>query len=277
MSYELLERPNKRASQKILTQLLDKESLYEAGNIILLCGPEPIKAIQEYVNYDIGLKYTLAEQDPKVYQQAKENILRDCYSKYTVEQFYRLWHMDIFKLISKCYTETPVTGIDFDFCTTLNNKTINSISLAINQIIKQNASPCFWIRTTSSARLLGRKGTYEAIGQIKELSTNKTKFVVKDEYFCQYYDTSVMYTWQGFFINQDLIWNKIPIKKERKMKKTLRQLSPTERAMVQVLARNTDKKITFEAIAKTFNLRPTSTAALKAHRTMREQEGTITL
>jgi hypothetical protein len=266
--FKEINRPNKRTSQGALTDLLvdKKPENYKEGNVLILSGPKPAEAVSQYLGTILGTKYLLIEKDFDTYCTALCNISTGSLLKDTV-----LFHTDIFDKIHVLMGDEGdkvISGLDLDFCTTLNKEVRRETALALRSIILNNKLPCFWVRITSCPRGIGLDGTNGVIEAIKDYTLVGTKYTVKDEIVCRYKDSIPMYSYQGFFINTSFTE---ATTMEKEMKKTLKQLTVTDRTMVQILARNTSKQLSLEDIAKKFGLAPTTTAALKAHQTMRKR------
>ena len=139
-----LERPKKRAVQvEMDDHIIDMckvEPKLQKGNVLVVAGPEPDKAIESLRNRGIGEIYTLVELDKKNYNIAVNNLVDN-----------NLYHGKGISIINDDFYEVSkddnYTGFDFDFCNVFTDKDVDKIF----NVLKQMKQP-FWFRITSALR-----------------------------------------------------------------------------------------------------------------------------
>jgi len=174
-------RPRKRKYQLQLKERLNKKD-YNHGTIVVLCGPNPKKAIKYHQK--LYKECVLVENDIDTFHKAKrkyDNIK---------DKSITLRYGDIFDVIN-CRKD-KITGIDFDFCTTLNDELYFQILDAI-QPLKQNK---VWIRITTSYRRMPKEILDIKKQVLKQYIKENSGYKVIDEVSIGYRDTSPMNVWQ---------------------------------------------------------------------------------
>ena len=136
------ERPRKQRCQLELREQLHRKD-YEHGTLVVLCGPNPKKAIKYHKN--IYNKCILVENDADTFKKAKQIYQSMNKDKVTLE------HGDVFDVIQE--RKNDITGIDFDFCSTLNNDLYIQIRKSIELLEQNNV----WIRVTTSYRRMSKE------------------------------------------------------------------------------------------------------------------------
>jgi len=267
--FKEISRPLKRKVQQDLNQhLFDTKPIGAKANYCIgLSGPNPIDALNGF-DPRLNKRVYFAESNLDTYNFA---IKKEDPSKF------KIFPVDIFYLIANV-DRAKISGVDFDFCKILESNTSVSIIEALKSIVKDNKKP-FWIRIASSYRGTNYDEIIDQITGIKERLKASTKVFFTNEVECSYNEQGAMYIYQA--------WICLDNKKEKKEMKiekkttlshekknlttecTLKQLSSTERLMVQTLSKNTGPELSLEDIRTHFGLSKMSIAALKAWDTMR--------
>lgn len=251
--YDATNRIRKRTKQWELTQRLqDIDEYFEAkfskGDILVLSGPQPMRAIKWYQKYNLYNHCFLFEKDEETYEKALfDNIL------YKDIEKIKLFKSDIF---TGCRTKGEfVTGIDFDFCTTLNPEMCKKIVNSIHYL----KLPYVWFRVTTCHRKIKGEILLSLEKEIKEKIAYSTDYHVIDEVSTNYRDTATMHVWQCV------------LQQKEKNMRTLKQLTEKEQDMARALVNGMTEAYTNQDVSKLLKLKPASVRALRAHVTMRKR------
>ena len=253
--YEDIDRENKRWHQALLTSRLKDQSKLNpklnVGDILVLAGPNPEKAFEYYRKYNTYNTCHLVEKNRKTFLSAR--------LRFHDTDREKLIYDDIF--IAGHRLKDKLRGIDFDFCTTLQDVLSRRIALLVINLQK----PCIWFRITSCHRGINSKELKEKQDNILESIKKLSDYVVIDEASINYRDGSPMNTWQVVLRNNR--------KMEEGTMRTLKEMTTAEKDMARTLVDNfytNGGQYSDDDIAQTLQMSKYSVSALKAHVTMRK-------
>ena len=175
------DRPRKRKHQLYLRERLQKKD-YGHGTIVVLCGPNPKKAVKYHKN--LYKKCILVENDKDTYYKAKK------IHKTMDQESIKLRYENVFDVVRN--RNDKITGVDFDFCTTLNNKLYFQILDALEPLVQNK----IWVRITTSYRKMPKRKLDAKKQFLKQYLEEYSGYKVIDEVSIGYRDTSPMDVWQ---------------------------------------------------------------------------------
>lgn len=250
--------PRKRIVQEALSQALRKEGLYSKGTVLGLSGANPIPYINVLMKYNLGDHYELFEKDEKLYSAAKR-----CLANYiappgvTQDRIYRISQEDILTC-----SEWPdrISGIDLDFCKTLQESDMHGIICGLIGILENNTLKDVWLRITSSFGYnADRQSLLERLDTILERIEKYTKWYrVGYRQKRAYHDTRTMLVWQVKLRRDDMPSSKMG-------NRSFKDLTSEEKQIVRDLV---SLDYSPDTIGKIFRLSKNSLASIKAHKTM---------
>ena len=257
--FKNIDRKNKRWHQVLLTSRLNDQCKLNPklnnGEILVLSGPDPQKAIKYYQRYKMYDFCTLVENNRSVFEQARLNF-NLAWGNHT------LIFDDVF-VIANVYKHL-LRGIDFDFCTTLKDELVKKIAYIMSNLQK----PCVWFRVTSSHRGIKTEELQEKQQAILHTIEKFSDYTVTDEASVNYRDGCCMNVWQ------------IVLRNNRKMEegtmRTLKDMTQAEQEMARTLVNkkySSRQETSYDDndISRVLQMSPYSVSALKAHVTMRKQ------
>jgi len=255
--YEDKERQNKRWHQVVLTSrlkdLCELNPRLNKGDILVLSGPNPEKAVEYYRKYKMYNWCHLVEKDKDTFLTAQLHF----------DTAYKeiLMYDDVFEAAYRLRND--LRGIDFDFCTTLKQDLGAEIVLSVINLQKS----CVWFRVTSCHRRISSEQLRARQERILDAIEMLSDYIVIDEASINYRDDVVMNTWQ------------VVLRNNRKMEdgtmRTLKEMTQAEKDMARTLVDNlyyNGGQYNDKDISRVLQMSPYSVSALKAHVTMRKNK-----